>query len=161
MKEDIKVHIADYKVSSAPNCIITLGLGSCVGISIYDRFSDFGGLAHIMLPDSSQFHKNIKIAKYADLAIPSMLKEILAKGVDKKDLVAKIAGGASMFRFPDQHLTMDIGARNIIAVRKSLQELKIPIVAEDVGGHSGRNMILDLENKVVKIKSIGKEIILL
>jgi chemotaxis protein CheD len=161
MKEDIKVSIADYKISIGPNRIITLGLGSCVGISIYDRLSDFGGLAHIMLPDSSQFKNIIKIGKYADLAIPNMLEELLAKGINKRGLVAKIAGGASMFRFSDEKLTMDIGARNIIAVRNSLKQLGIPLIAEDVGGNSGRTMILDLENKSVHIKTVGKGIILL
>lgn len=161
MKEDIKVSIADYKISMAPNRIITLGLGSCVGISIYDRVSDIGGLAHIMLPDSNQFKKNIKIGKYADLAIPNMLEELLAKGINKKGLVAKIAGGASMFRFADEKLTMNIGARNIIAVKNSIKQLGIPLIAEDVGGNSGRTMILDLENKTVHIKTVGKGIILL
>lgn len=161
MKKDIKVSIADYKISKAPNRMITLGLGSCVGISIYDRFSDFGGLAHIMLPDSSHFQRNIKIGKFADLAITNMLEDLIAKGIKKRGLVAKIAGGASMFRFSDEKLTMDIGARNIIAVRNTLQQLGIPIIAEDVGGNSGRTMILDLENKTVHIKTVGKEITLL
>lgn len=161
MKEDIKVSIADYKLSKSPNRIITLGLGSCVGISIYDRSSDFGGLAHIMLPDSGRFHRDIKIGKYADLAIPNMLKDLLAKGIKKRNLVSKIAGGASMFHFPDKRLTMDIGARNIIAVRNMLQQLGIPLIAEDVGGDSGRTMILDLEDKSVQIKTKGKGLILL
>lgn len=161
MKEEIKVGIADYKLSIAPNRIITLGLGSCVGISLYDTFSDLGGLAHIMLPDSSQFTNKTKIEKFADLAIPHMLKQLLEKGMRKRYTVAKIAGGASMFSFPDKKLTMDIGARNVIAVRKTLEILEIPIIAEDVGGNSGRNMVLDLEDKTVQIKTAGKEIMLL
>lgn len=149
MKEEIKVGIADYKISKAPNRLITLGLGSCVGICIYDKFSDIGGLAHIMLPDSRQFQKVTKVEKFADLAIPQMVKDLLKKESCQKGFVAKIAGGASMFQFPDKNLTMDIGKRNIIAVRKTLEQLKIPILAEDVGGNSGRTMILDLEDKTV------------
>lgn len=158
MKKEIKVGIADYKISKAPNRIITLGLGSCVGICIYDRFSDIGGLAHIMLPDSSQFRKTTKKEKFADLAIPKMVQELLGKRTYKRGLVAKIAGGASMFQFSDKSLTIDIGNRNIIAVHKILQQLQIPILAEDVGGNSGRTMILDLEDKIVQIKTVGQNL---
>lgn len=157
MKQEIKVGIADYKTSNAPNKIITLGLGSCVGTTIYDKYTGIGGLSHIMLPDSSQFQRVSKIEKFADLAIPHMVQELIKMGVHKRRMVAKIAGGASMFQFSDKSLTMDIGARNIKAVRMVLQELGIPILAEDVGGNSGRTMILDLEDLSVHIKTVGQE----
>lgn len=158
MKEEIKVKIADYKISTPPNQIITLGLGSCVGISIYDRFSGQGGLAHIMLPDSTQFKKVSKEAKFANLAIPKMVQELIDQGVKKRNMVAKIAGAASMFQFSDKSLTMDIGKRNTMAVENALQQLGIPILAKDVGGNVGRTMILDLEDKKVYIRTMGKTV---
>lgn len=161
MKAEIKVGIADYKISKAPDKIITLGLGSCVGIAIYDKYTGIGGLSHIMLPDSQQFQKVAKVEKFADLAIPHMVKELLKSGINKRGMVAKIAGGASMFQFADKSPTLDIGARNIKAVKKTLKEIGIPILAEDVGGNSGRTMILDLENLSVHIKTVGKEVTLL
>jgi chemotaxis protein CheD len=72
--------------------------------------------------------------------------------------VAKIAGGASMFQFQDKKLNMDIGSRNISAVRAALKELGIPILAEDTGGNIGRTMILDLESNTVSIVTMGKNI---
>jgi chemotaxis protein CheD len=81
MKQDIKVGIADYKTGKAPDRIITLGLGSCVGICIYDRYAGAGGMAHIMLPDSSQFQKVTKEEKFADLAIPKMVNELTSSGL--------------------------------------------------------------------------------
>lgn len=161
MRADIKVGIADLKVSKAPNKIITLGLGSCVGIAIYDKYKKIGGLSHIMLPDSSNFKKPEKIEKFANLAIPHIAKELLKIGANKNSIVAKIAGGASMFQFPDKSLTMDIGGRNVTAVKNSLQLLNIPLLAEDVGGNSGRTMILDLEALTVHIKSVGQDMKLL
>ena len=111
-----------------------------------------------MLPNSNQFQKGAKKEKFADLAIPQMVQELLDKRTCKKGLVAKIAGGASMFQFSDKSLIMDIGNRNIIAVHKILQQLQIPILAEDVGGNSGRTLILDLEDKTVQIKTVGQNL---
>jgi chemotaxis protein CheD len=156
MKKEIKVRIAEYKVTKGPNRLITMGLGSCVGIGIYDQYvTSFGGLAHIMLPDSRQFKKQSKLEKFADLAIPQMVQDLFALGIRKKHMVAKIAGGASMFQYSDKSLNLDIGSRNIKAVREVLIDLGIPIIAEDVGGNSGRTMILDLEDKTVQIKKVG------
>lgn len=152
MSEQLKVGISDYKVSEAPNTIITLGLGSCVGIAIYDRRKKRGGLSHIMLPDSTSFTKNIKIPKFADLAIPEMVKEICG-GRTCTGLVAKIAGGASMFNF--QSTNGSIGDRNVEAVERILKEMNIPILSKDVGGNVGRTMVLDLESFDVEIRMVN------
>lgn len=158
MKEDIKVGIADYKITKSPNNLITLGLGSCVGIAVYDKKSEVGGLSHIMLPYSSQYRKVNKVAKYADLALPEMIEKLVKNGARKNRLVAKIAGGASMFQFSDKNPKLNIGQRNIEAVKEILKDMKIPIKAEDVGGTLGRTMIVDLEKFEVSIKQIGKGI---
>ncbi|NLY46747.1 MAG: chemotaxis protein CheD, partial [Tissierella sp.] len=100
MAEEIRVGISDYKVSVSPNRLITLGLGSCVGVAIYDKVTKKGGLSHIMLPDSTFFTRDMKPEKFADLALPMMVEEI-SKSKVNRNLVAKIAGGASMFNFSD------------------------------------------------------------
>lgn len=155
MSKEIRIGIADYKVSSSPDKLITLGLGSCVGIAIYDSKTKIGGLSHIMLPDSRSFTKEIKVEKFADLAIPTMIKEI-TKGKTSKNLVSKIAGGASMFSFSKN--TNNIGQRNIEAVKIILKDLNIPIISSDTGGKIGRTMVVDLENFYVSIKNGSKEI---
>ena len=151
------VGIADYRIASGPYRIITVGLGSCVGISIYDTFSMTGGLAHIMLPESTQFQRIDNEAKFADLAIPKMIFELESLGVKRRNMAAKIAGGASMFQFADKGLNADIGQRNVEAVRSALRKLGIPVLAEDTGGNTGRTMILDLETKNVYVRLAGKE----
>lgn len=155
MSDRLKVGISDYKVSDSPDEIITLGLGSCVGIAIYDRTTKRGGLSHIMLPDSTAFKNNIKIPKFADLAIPEMAKEI-KKGRRPTGLVAKIAGGASMFDFTDS-INGNIGQRNIEAVEKILKEMNIPILGKSVGGKVGRTMIVDLETFDVEVRMVNGE----
>lgn len=158
MTEEIKVGISDYKITESPNHLITLGLGSCVGIFIYDKKSKIGGLSHIMLPDSHLFSNksDIKIEKFADLAIPKMVEEI-SEGNKSNQLVAKIAGGASMFKLKGNAKSQNIGERNILAVEKILKELKIPIIAKHVGGEMGRSLFVDLETFVVSVKMVNRE----
>ncbi|RBP70136.1 chemotaxis protein CheD [Alkalibaculum bacchi] len=160
MSDEIKVGISDYKIGESPDKLITLGLGSCVGIAIYNKSSKVGGLSHIMLPDSTFFMKDLKPEKFADLAIPKMVSEI-TKGRSYANLVAKIAGGASMFNFADKKTNTNIGERNVLAVQQKLKELGIPILASDTGGSIGRTMIVDLESFVVKIRTANREITIL
>lgn len=155
MQDKIRVGISDYKVSKSPDKLITLGLGSCVGIAIYDNVSNRGGLSHIMLPDSTLFKNEIKPEKFADLAIPKMIAEI-TNGSSNRNLVAKIAGGASMFNFQDTTGLGSIGYRNVVAVEKKLEELGIPILGSHTGGTSGRTMIVDLSNFAVKVRIINE-----
>lgn len=152
MTNRIKVGISDYKVAKTPDILMTLGLGSCVGIAIYDMETKIGGLSHIMLPDSTFFNKDIKPEKFADLAIPKMVEEI-TKGNKSKKLVAKIAGGASMFNFSDLNMCGNIGERNVLAVKAKLKEMGIPILASDTGGKIGRTMVVNLETFDIDIKT--------
>lgn len=154
--ERLKVGIADYKVTEAPNTLITYGLGSCVGIALYDQRTKKGGLLHIMLPDSSSFSDTSKWEKFADLAIPRVVEEI--SGGRRHSLVAKIAGGASMFSFESSSPGLQIGQRNIEKVKEVLEDLSIPIIGEDVGGKTGRTMTVDLENFEVSIRLVNREI---
>lgn len=152
---EIKVGIADLNIASSPDKLITVGLGSCVGIAIYDKVTGLGGLAHIMLPDSSQFSKITNQVKFADLAIPMLVEDMIKKGARLRNMTAKIAGGASMFNFSDKSIIMDIGNRNGIAVKNALKILAIPILAEDVGGNKGRTLIFDTESGILSIRTVG------
>ncbi len=152
---EIKVGIADLNVAYSPDKLITVGLGSCIGIAIYDKEVGLGGLAHIMLPDSSQFNKVSNEMKFADLAIPILVKDMIKKGAKLKNMKAKIAGGASMFNFSDKSIIMDIGKRNGVAVKNALKILSIPIVGEDIGGNKGRTLIFETINGLLFIRTVG------
>ncbi|MGI6226648.1 MAG: chemotaxis protein CheD [Peptococcales bacterium] len=154
--ELIKVGMAELAIGKAPQKLITTGLGSCVGICLYDPQSKVGGLAHIMLPDSKQVKSNQNMAKYADSGILETLNKMVAMGVDKKRVLAKIAGGAQMFNFQGTSSIMRIGERNVEAVKKELAFNGIKIVAEDTGGNFGRTITFDLENGRLHIRTINK-----
>lgn len=156
MPELVKVGMADAKVGTAPATLISYGLGSCIGISLYDPQTKVGGLLHIMLPDSTQSRANENRAKFADTGIPDMLNEVLKLGASKSRLVAKIAGGAQMFAFANATDIMRVGQRNAQAAKDVLASLGIPIIGEDTGGSYGRTVSIDLSNGVYKVKTIDK-----
>ncbi|WP_352419626.1 chemotaxis protein CheD [Proteiniborus sp.] len=155
MMEMIKVGMADYKATKSMGILTTLGLGSCVGIALYDRISKVAGLAHIMLPSSLEIKNNSNKAKFADTAILELIEEMVLLGANKKSLVAKLAGGSQMFSFDSNNDILRIGERNVIASRKKLQELNVPIIAEDTGGNYGRTIELNSLDGVLLVKTIG------
>lgn len=156
MVELIKVGMADYKVGRYPASLISYGLGSCVGIALYDPVTKIGGLAHIMLPDSKQARSTENPAKFADTALPKMLDDLLKIGAVKTRLTAKIAGGAQMFSFTNTTDIMRVGERNAEAVRAILKQLDIRLLADDTGGNYGRTVELKLDTGVFRVKTIDK-----
>ena len=157
MSEVIKVGMADLKVCVRPDKITTLGLGSCVGIAIRDPLTGIGGLAHIMLPDSKQIKDNSNIPKFADTGIEELVRCVVAAGASKNRLVAKIAGGAQMFAFQNKSNLVRVGERNVEASKAKLQELGIPILAEDTGENYGRTVVFDPETGEFLIRAVGRE----
>ncbi|KAB2337533.1 chemotaxis protein CheD [Cytobacillus depressus] len=156
-KEVIKVGIADLNIVKAPHTIRTSGLGSCVGVVIYDQQREIAGLAHIMLPDSTLAKAgNINIAKYADTAIKDLVAKLIANGAKAYSLKAKIAGGAQMFQFSSGSDIMRIGPRNVEAVKSALSAFKISIIAEDVGGNNGRTIEFDPRTCILSIRTVNK-----
>lgn len=157
MSEIIKVGMADWKICSGDNGATTLGLGSCVGVAIRDPQSGIGGLAHVMLPDSTETVNNTNRAKFADTGITDMVTEMVKKGANLSKMVAKIAGGAQMFAFSSSKSDMiRVGERNVAACKAKLKEYKIPIIAEDTGENYGRTVIFYPADGKYVIKAVGK-----
>lgn len=156
MGEIIKVGMADLNICKSPDGLTTLGLGSCVGIALRDPVTKVGGLAHIMLPDSTAIKDNTNIPKFADTGIVELVNRIACAGGSKSRLVAKIAGGAQMFAFQNKSSLIKVGEKNVMAVKKKLEELNIPILAEDTGENFGRTVIFYPETGNFVIRAVGK-----
>ena len=158
MGEVVKVGMADLKIASSPDSLRTLGLGSCIGLTLYDPVAKIGGLVHYMLPDSTKLKNNTNIAKFGDTGIKELYRLVLEQGASKRRLVAKIAGGAKMFEVSGLSNVGHVGERNAEAAKEVLKELGIPLVAEDTGLNYGRTVVLDCETGEFVIKAVGKPV---
>lgn len=161
MEEVIKVGIAEYKICRKPDRITTIGLGSCVGVVLYNLTDEYCGLVHIMLPSSKEIINNSKRAKFADTGIEDLISELEKKGVKRSSLSAKIAGGATMFQFSGSTMMGSVGDRNVKAVKETLAQFNIRIVAEDTGADYGRTIVFDPVTKGLTIRSAGKKEIII
>lgn len=152
LQKHFRVGVGEVCVGRSPDVISTV-LGSCVGVMIYDRESGVGGLAHVMLPDSEG--RSDQPAKYADTAVPELLRQLTLKGANPAKMRAKIAGGAKMFEFKKKTVFSDIGMCNIEAVRGALSSERIPLAVEDTGENFGRNVEFHLDTGKVIVKVNG------
>ncbi|RED66051.1 chemotaxis protein CheD [Cohnella lupini] len=151
----IKVGMADLNIADGGAMLRTTGLGSCVGLTLYDPHLKLGGMAHIMLPSSDIAREGqLNIAKYADTAVPELLQRMISKGAVTGRLLAKMAGGAQMFAFMGGTDTMRIGPRNVEATKLALERFEIPLVSEDTGGNYGRTVELNSLTGVFSIRSV-------
>lgn len=153
----IKVGMADLKIAKAPDSLTTLGLGSCIGLTLYDPVAKIGGLVHYMLPDSTKLKNNTNIAKFGDTGIKELHRLMILAGANPRRLVAKIAGGAKMFEVSGLSSVGNVGERNAEQAKIELRELRIPLVAEDTGLNYGRTVVLDCENGDYIIKAVGRD----
>lgn len=151
----IKVGMADLNIAHKIGVLKTTGLGSCVGLTLYDQQVKVAGMAHIMLP-SSEIAKenNLNIAKYADTAIPELIHRMTGLGASTNRMKAKMAGGAQMFLFASGQDSMRIGPRNVESCKSILSQYKIPLLGEDTGANYGRTIEFDAETGILLIRSI-------
>ncbi|MGN7760369.1 chemotaxis protein CheD [Paenibacillus sp. 22594] len=153
----IKVGMADLNVGSQESLVRTTGLGSCVGVTLFDPGKKLAGMAHVMLPSSEIAREGqMNIAKFADTALPELLSRLLALGAVRSRLVAKMAGGSQMFAFAGGSDTMRIGPRNVESCKIALQALSIPLIAEDTGGNFGRTIEIACSTGILYIRSVQK-----
>lgn len=149
------IGMAELGVVKAPQHIATLGLGSCVGVVLYDKMNKIGGMVHIVMPDSGK-RPDVLRAKFADTGVDELLQQMLKAGANRRMIVAKLAGGAHMFGGVSRNDALRVGERNAYNSKIAILKLKIPILAEDLGGSYGRTIELDPDNGMLMVKTVGK-----
>jgi chemotaxis protein CheD len=151
---EVRVRVADAAVEQGDVTITTIGLGSCVAIMLHDADRRVGGLAHILLPSETLSQDRSNRAKFPTTAVPLLLERMRAMGANRARIVAKLAGGASMFATLLPTSGLQMGERNLIATRAALAHASIPVVAEDVGGGHGRNVFFKVASGEVEVRSM-------
>ena len=153
--QPIIVRVAELIVRQAPAQLEALGLGSCVAVILHDPEARVGGLAHVLLPAAAVGERpDATPARYAQSAVPALLEAILAAGAARHRVVARLVGGSTMFRSLTAPGLIAIGERNIVATRRALDTLSLPLVGEAVGGDHGRSVRFDLMAGTVTVRSV-------
>lgn len=168
------VNLGEVKFGREDDVLVCFGLGSCVGVVMYDPDIGLAGMAHVVLPKNNRkqsaivsesvigSHSPAEVeapAKYADTGIAFLLESLLNMGAKKTRLRVKLAGGASVLAVPifNNAGGLEIGQRNVIAIEEILDDLKIPIIAKDVGGNKGRTMRFYTEDGRVEVSTFGSD----
>jgi chemotaxis protein CheD len=153
---EILVHVAEYKVGGPGNVLLTIGLGSCVAVMLHDAGAKVGGLAHILLPSPALSRRDQNPGKFPQTAIPLLLQEMAGRGADAARITARIAGGASMFANLQPLGTIQMGERNLVAVRTALTQHSIPLVGSEVGGDFGRTVRLFADDGRIEVSAVRR-----
>ncbi len=152
---EIVVRVADMAVASGEDVLVTVGLGSCVAIMLYDTDTKIGGLAHILLPSKALARQADNPAKFPQSAVPALLERMVAAGANPRRVTARLAGGASMFSQLAPPGTIQMGERNLVATRQALNAQNIPLTGESVGGDFGRTVRLHCRDGRIEVSSVA------
>jgi chemotaxis protein CheD len=149
------VRVADLQVATAGEVLITVGLGSCVAIVLYDPVGKVGGMAHILLPSPALSRSDGNPAKFPQTAVPRLIELMSQGGGVPRRLTGRLVGGASMFASLAAPGTIQMGDRNVVASRQALNQHGIPLTGEAVGGDYGRTVRLTVADGRLDISSVA------
>ena len=155
----ITVRMADYKVATGEQKLITRDLGSCIGITVRDPKTGIGGLLHAMLP-TTLIRRNIpteQYPKYVDLGLELMLSEMEKMGANRRYMEAKMAGAAHIIQYQSVSPSRDISSRNIQVAVEYLEKHKIKILGMEVGDRYPRTVIFEPGSGMTVVKTFGKQ----
>ena len=150
---DQHVRIAHHAVARGSGRLVTIGLGSCVAITLHDARFRVTGLAHVLLPDPSVARDRGNAARFASTAVPMLVSEMRAMGA-RGELTARIAGGAALFGTMLATPGGQMGARNVAAAKAALMAAQIPLLGEDTGGAAGRSVAVDVNSGAMTVRSV-------
>ena len=155
----VHVGMSEITLSESPRTsFVVPGLGSCIALVIYEPGRRLAGMAHVLLPDSAQTASVEAPGKFADTAVPHLVEELVAREAKISALVAKMAGGAQMFKGGPG---LSVGERNTEAVMRALSACQIPLLASDVGGTLGRSIRYEVGTERFFVRRrLGPEVVL-
>ena len=155
MRGEIIVKVADLRSGTGTDILMTIGLGSCVAIVLYDATARVGGLAHVLLPSPALGRQDSNPAKFPQTALPILLEQMGQQGASVRRISARLVGGASMFSGLGAPGTIQMGERNIVASRQTLHQHGVAIVGEATGGDFGRTVRLWVADGRVEVSSVA------
>lgn len=144
--------MGELAASAADDVLVSLGLGSCIGLALLDRRAGLAGLAHIMLPAG---RPDGSPGKFAETGVPALVDRLVGLGAHKAFLEAVLVGGAQML---GANSRLDVGARNEAATRERLRAAGVKVVAAETGGDHGRTVRVQVAAGQVTVKAAGGQV---
>nr|WP_321267080.1 chemotaxis protein CheD [uncultured Sulfurimonas sp.] len=146
------IHSGQLFVAVRPTIINTV-LGSCIAVCLYDAKMQISGMNHYLLPLWN--NEGLASPKYGNIAIAKLIEAMEAVGCQRKDMIAKVFGGASPNNF-DNSKSLLVGEKNVQIAHHMLNQEKIKIVASDLGGLKGRKISLESNTGKILLKYVQK-----
>jgi len=157
METSVGVGLGEIAVSqNRDEILVAFGLGSCVGVGVYDPVKGIAGLLHAVLPEPLN-GSDLSSTKYVGNGINKLFEEMIKKGAVRERLIIRLAGGANMLTSPGLSKTFDIGTRNIAMAQNVLEAQKMKVVSQNVGGNTGRTFRIYVADGKMTIRMIGEK----
>lgn len=147
-KKEYYLYPGSLLVEDIPH-IVTTVLGSCVSVCLWDTVTKTGGINHYMHPLCDGC--DTPSLKYGDIAIRELIERASKKG-GKKNLIAKVFGGANVLQQSNDSLA--VGVKNIEIAKSILKDHDIPIISSDIGGNIGRKIVFHTDTGDVFVQKI-------
>jgi chemotaxis protein CheD len=152
---ELLVRVADLRIGTGDDLLVTVGLGSCVAIVLHDPAARVGGLAHVLLPSPALSRRDTNPGKFPQTAVPRLLELMGQQGASARRVTARLVGGASMFAGLAAPGTIQMGERNVVACRQALYQHGVALRGEATGGDYGRTVRLRVADGLVEITSVA------
>jgi len=131
----VYLHAGQLHAASAPTAISTV-LGSCVAVCLHDPIAKVGGMNHYLLPLHVEREQS---PRFGTVAVPQLIEAVIRAGASRGALVAKVFGGASVIGAMTKGRRL--GEENALLAVRLLEEARIPVLDQDVGGTRGRKLV--------------------
>lgn len=148
------IGVGEFAVARGSGTLVTLGLGSCVAIVLYDPGNRGAGMAHVLLPSAAMSRLRDAPGRYPATAVPALVEALVDLGCDPARLTGRLVGGASMFTNLTPPGALQMGERNVLAAREALTNHGIPLIGELVGGDHGRSVTLSVDTGRLEVSSV-------
>jgi chemotaxis protein CheD len=157
-ERSVIIGLGEYHVARDPSLeLVCLGIGSCIAFAGYDPVAHVAALAHFVLPDGSARSTSTAEARFVDLGVPLILREMKSAGAIASRIIFKIAGGSQMTVARGFESRLNIGERNYEAVKRAMADRNLKITSEDCGGSQGRTVRLNVESGKMFVSKVGGE----
>lgn len=143
----------EYYATSEPDVALITLLGSCIAACFIDEENGVIGMNHFMLPGKFHHDKPIPVndPRYGTCAIDMLVREMINSGARRQNLKAKVFGAGNVV----ENISDDIAGSNAEFTKKYLHVLRIPVIAEDLGGNCGRKLFFFSHSREVFLKRIA------